>query len=683
MKPPSRLIAQAVPLASYVGKAGLGALLLTVCQWLSFVLSVQLHADTVGTASFVIALFVGHWLWCVLLGGPALLMRWAAIRLHVDGSLVIRIFTAASLSAIGFRILEVWSAQFFLDEFPDRVAWAMGAARTAIIAVVVLAVEVAWRWLTPRVTRLVPLLRVVFWCLTIGVCYWFGSAGLAAIHLTPFIVPVALAAVCSSWWFLEGSPAVRPSVLRAVGLVSCLLALLAPFTAFRNGFARSVTFAHCPVLSALISPLRDLADFDDDGSAPTWLGGDDCAEFDAKRGPLELEVSADGIDQDCRGGDPPVPALDPARVTRDELLAQFGQCPALPPNTSLLLLTVDALRADVINPSLAPSLVQFAADSMEFTRAYSPSTTTRRALASVFGGRLVSDFKSSNVFRDDQLNMGVSWSEVFARAGYYTAGFNFLYTVDPVRKAFHQFNRKPPDDLQLEGSKYQIASATLTNAILDLFQKGIKAPFLIWAHYPDLHAPYHDSTQGVPPEIRGYERELAYTDLHLGRLLHTLGAGGVLDKAVVVISADHGEELGQRGIEGHGPFAYESVLHVPLLIRIPGCAPRRFDHPVSNVDLFENLAVVLGVRPTARSMAAGGPLARGVISEVLHAPYAFLRVVMDGELKMIVDMRNGGRLLFDLRDDPMESRDLYRSRPDLAQRLEQRYQQWLDRPGAR
>jgi arylsulfatase A-like enzyme len=200
-----------------------------------------------------------------------------------------------------------------------------------------------------------------------------------------------------------------------------------------------------------------------------------------------------------------------------------------------------------------------------------------------------------------------------------------------------------------------------------------------------MHAPYHDTTlaPGMSPELRGYERELAYTDVHLGRLLQTLGAGGVLDKAVVVISADHGEELGQRGIEGHGPFAFDSVLHVPLMVRIPGCAPRRFEHPVSNVDLLENIAVVLGIKPTARSLAASGPLARGVVSEVLHAPYAFLRVVTDGEIKMIVDVRNGGRLLFDLHDDPMESRDLYRSRPDLAQRLEQRYQQWLDRPGAR
>jgi arylsulfatase A-like enzyme len=683
VKPTSRWIAQAAPVANYLGKAGLGALLLAVCQWLSFVLSIQLRADAISALSFWLALFTGHWFWCVVLGGPALMIRKVAERLRVDGPLVIRVCIAAILSAIGFRLLEVWSAKFYLDEFPDRVAWAMGAARVVIVAVLVLGVEVTWRWLTPRVARLVPLLRLVFWCSVIGICYWFSAAGLAAIHLTPFIVPVALIAVCVSWWLVEGSAVVRPVVLRAIGLISLLLALLAPFTVFRNTFARSVAFAHCPLLSSLIAPLRDLADFDDDGSAPRWLGGDDCAEFDAKRGPLELEVPADGIDQDCRGGDPPVPAPDPARVTRDELLAQFGQCPAPPPNTSLLLLTVDALRADVISPGLAPSLVQFAAGSLDFTRAYSPSTTTRRALASVFGGKLVSDLKSSNVFRDDQLNMGVSWSEVFARAGYYTAGYNLLYTVEPVRKAFHQFNRKPPDDLQLEGSKYQIASATLTNAILDLFQKGIKAPFLIWAHYPDLHAPYHDSTQGVPPEIRGYERELAYTDLHLGRLLRTLGAGGVLDKAVVVISADHGEELGQRGIEGHGPFAFESVLHVPLLIRIPGCTPRRFEHPVSNVDLFENLAVVLGIKPTARSLAASGPLARGVVSEVLHAPYAFLRVVMDGEIKMIVDVRNGGRLLFDLHDDPMESRDLYRSRPDLAQRLEQRYQQWLDRPGAR
>ena len=82
-------------------------------------------------------------------------------------------------------------------------------------------------------------------------------------------------------------------------------------------------------------------------------------------------------------------------------------------------------------------------------------------------------------------------------------------------------------------------------------------------------------------------------------------------------------------------------------------------------------------------MFATGEQGRAVVSELWDAPDIFLRVVVDGELKMIVDVRNGGRLLFDLAADPMESRDLYRSRPDLAERLERRYQAWLDRPGAR
>lgn len=680
MKPSSWTL-KAAPVIGYLGKAGLAAVLLTVFQLLSFLLSIQLKADWLSTLCFWIALFVAYWVWCVLLGGPALLVRWAAMRLGVNSALVIRVCLAAFVSAVGLRILELWAGQFYMEEFPERMAWAMGATRAGIVVVSVLLLEVIWHWLAPHVTRLAALLRVLFWCLAIGAGYWLVAVSLAAVHLPQFIPPVACGVVCASWWFLEGSRAPRQSTLQVVGVVSLSLTLSAPVTVFRNSYARSVSFANCPMLSSLIFPLRDLLDADDDGSAPTWLGGDDCAEFDARRGPLEIETPADGIDQDCRGGDPPLPGPDPARVTGSELLNQLGPCPPPPPATSILFLTVDALRADMIGP-LTPYLQQFAAGSIEFSRAYSPSSTTRRTLTSIFGGKLVSDLRSSNVVRDDQLTMDTPWSEVFARAGYYTAGYNILDTIEPVRKAFHQFNRKPPDDLLEDGAKYQVASATLTNAVLDLFQRGIKAPFLVWAHYPDLHAPYQQ-TPGLPPELRGYARELVYTDMHLGRLLHTLQAGAVLDQVIVVISADHGEELGQRGIEGHGPFAFESVLHVPLLVRIPGCAPRRFDHPVSTVDLFENLAAVLNVKPTARSLAVGGPLARGVVSEVLHPPHTFLRVIVDDEIKMIVDVRNGGRLLFDLQNDPMESRDLYRSRPDLAQRLEARYQAWLDRPGAR
>lgn len=678
---PSSWTPQAAPVISYLGKAGLAALLLTVFQLLSFALSIQLRADWPSTLCLWLALFVGYWVWCVLLGGPALFARSAAMRLGIDGALVMRVCLAAILSAAGLRILDLWAAQFYLEEFPERMAWAMAATRAAIVVVSVLVLEVTWRGLTPHVKRLVGLLRVLFWCLAIGAGFWLTAVSLAAVHLPQFIPPIAWSVVCASWWLLEGSRALPQATLRLIGVVCLGLALSAPFTAFRNSYTRSVSFAHCPMWSALTFPLRDLLDLDDDGSAPTWLGGDDCAEFDARRGPLELEIPADGVDQDCRGGDPPLPGPDPARVTGSELLNQLGSCSAPPPATSVLLLTVDALRADMVGP-LTPNLQQFAAGSIEFSRAYAPSSTTRRTLASLFGGKLVSDLNSSNVVRDDQLSMGMSWSEVFARAGFFTAGYNILDTIEPVRKAFHQFNRKPPDDLREDGAKYQVASATLTNAVLDLFQKGIKAPFLVWAHYPDLHAPYQQ-TPGLPPGLKGYERELAYSDMHVGRLLHALQVGGLLDKAIVAISADHGEELGQRGIEGHGPFAFESVLHVPLLVRIPGCAPRRFDHPVSTVDLFENLAAVLNVKATARSLAVAGPLARGVVSEVLHPPHAFLRVILDDKIKMIVDVRNGGRLLFDLDEDPMESRDLYRSRPDLAQRLEARYQAWLDRPGAR
>src|SRR4029453_6855187 len=94
--------------------------------------------------------------------------------------------------------------------------------------------------------------------------------------------------------------------------------------------------------------------------------------------------------------------------------------------------------------------------------------------------------------------------------------------------------------------------------------------FFGWVHFYDAHSPYD------PPEPyksryaeRPYAGEIAFVDSQVGRLLAWLDAHRLLDKTIVVVIGDHGESLGDHGEGTHGFFVYESVLHVPLLIRAP------------------------------------------------------------------------------------------------------------------
>jgi arylsulfatase A-like enzyme len=81
------------------------------------------------------------------------------------------------------------------------------------------------------------------------------------------------------------------------------------------------------------------------------------------------------------------------------------------------------------------------------------------------------------------------------------------------------------------------------------------------------------SPQEIQSEIDGYDASLAYLDAEIGSLMDKLRAVGLLDKTLVIITSDHGESFGNHGLFGHGNSLFRDLLHVPLIIRLPGKAP--------------------------------------------------------------------------------------------------------------
>ncbi|MCP5050402.1 MAG: sulfatase, partial [bacterium] len=111
-------------------------------------------------------------------------------------------------------------------------------------------------------------------------------------------------------------------------------------------------------------------------------------------------------------------------------------------------------------------------------------------------------------------------------------------------------------------------------------------PFFLWVQYTDPHAPYksHPAHQfdynGVNPaifpkgtrikKIKRYDSEIAFTDHHIGRLIHELKRLNLYNDSLIVFNSDHGESFGEHNYLKHGKKLYNSTLHVPLMVKLPG-----------------------------------------------------------------------------------------------------------------
>lgn len=210
----------------------------------------------------------------------------------------------------------------------------------------------------------------------------------------------------------------------------------------------------------------------------------------------------------------------------------------------------------------------------------------------------------------------------------------------------------------------------------------------VFAHLFDLHTPY-----ALPPEVarqKGlsrYDAQLDYVDGVLGRFQEALVKSGWWDKSLVIVFSDHGEGLGDHQEIDHGYYAYESTLHVPLLIHWPQSSrsvtsnyPARADAPVGLIDVAPTLLSYLGV-PVPAAFEGQNLLStlnpaedsrpRPVYSESLYAHDAFgwspLRALREGKYKFIQAPRAE---LYNLETDPHERVNLIAKNSALAAELQ-------------
>lgn len=365
----------------------------------------------------------------------------------------------------------------------------------------------------------------------------------------------------------------------------------------------------------------------------------------------------------------------------------------------VILITVDTLRADHLGlygygRPTSPNLDAFARDAIVFENAITPRSKTTPAVASMLTGLLPHRHGVRTLYQP--LERGpATLAEILSDAGYETAAFvsNFV-----LRKEFSGLDRGfdlYDDRLPTREPRrpiYERVARDTCEAVRRWLPGGRGDRFFLWLHLMDPHGPYRpperffEATRDDPvPEeaipdyqrlgtlnreeyVAAYDGEIRCADRELGALLDALRTSGILDRSLVVFTADHGESLGEHGEHfEHGANAYEPCARIPLVIRPPGGVPGglRVRDPASLVDLAPTVLAAIGLATDLDF--DGQPLLDRAWKPVpssacrLHEKENELRAVRTADRKVVATLSRGRVVRierYDLRRDPEERRSL-------------------------
>ena len=285
--------------------------------------------------------------------------------------------------------------------------------------------------------------------------------------------------------------------------------------------------------------------------------------------------------------------------------ASFAMLPA-GTDQNILLVTIDTTRADALSsyggPAATPNLDQLAARGARFTFAHSHAVVTLPSHTTILTGHFPYEhgIRDNSGFRvaDGTATIATRLKSLGFATGAFIGGF-------PLTKRFGLTPGFDVYDDQLPEMKGEVsyalperpADAVVARALDWIGRQNGR--FFAWVHAFDPHSPYRP-----PPEYAAkysaqpYYGEIAFVDHSLGPLFDRLAT--LSRPTLVIVTADHGESLGEHGEMTHGMFAYESTLHVPLIIaeidpRSSGAARGRvIDVPVRHIDIAPTVLDAVG-----------------------------------------------------------------------------------------
>jgi hypothetical protein len=275
---------------------------------------------------------------------------------------------------------------------------------------------------------------------------------------------------------------------------------------------------------------------------------------------------------------------------------------------NIVIYYVDTLRNDVAHdPATMPAAERFSRSALDFRRAYATGSDTLRSLPGLTSGNYDVDAPHPGDILDLARRTRRESALVIAKSAY-----EFL---EKQRPSF-RFERTLqiadyPEGMQVwgYGAKQPTARAVVDRG-LEFLKKRRKSPVLLWLFNFDQHnwaQLEEDYLRGVARqygireegELDWHYRAVARSiDVEFARLLAGLERLNLADKTIVLFVSDHGEALGRDGFWVHSVFLWESLIRVPLMLRVPNLAPARIDEVVSLADVAPTLARYMQKSPS-------------------------------------------------------------------------------------
>jgi len=403
-----------------------------------------------------------------------------------------------------------------------------------------------------------------------------------------------------------------------------------------------------------------------------------------------------------------------------------------PKGPNVFLLVVDTLRADHLSSygakkNKTPVIDGLAADGTRFARAYSQASWTRPSFGTIFTSLYPSSHRA--IHKSDALPEAVvTLAEVMQGAGYATVGFANNINVAPLfgfQQGFDQYVFLEPEfffgatesaaqltiynQLRLIRERfvskkkwvenyYQPADVVVKHGLDWIAARDPQRPFFMFLHFMEPHDPYFAHPYNGEAYARvanpnpdasladtyrdAYDGAIRFLDEELAKFIAELKARGLYDDAVILLTADHGEEFHEHGGWWHGTTLYDEQLAVPLIVKGGAAAPKGVvnEAVVSSLDIAPTLIQAAGLK-VPQSMV-GKPLG---LSADAPAPrdHSFAESELEGN--SVQAYRSGGmkvihanpgnprglpeHQLFDVANDPGEQKDLIATQTEVANKL--------------
>ena len=412
---------------------------------------------------------------------------------------------------------------------------------------------------------------------------------------------------------------------------------------------------------------------------------------------LAVLASCDGP-----GASPEVPAIPALQESSGSEKQSQGR-------SNIVLVTIDTTRADAIGAygqalPVTPNLDRMASEGVLFEACASSSPSTLPSHATILTGQLpVRHGVRSNA--GHQLpSSATTLAELLRARGYATAAEIAAPVLNENRGLAQGFDvyrdlrsadiKRASIVLAREGESRVVRLDERDASDITLharrFLERVEGPFFLWLHYFDPHV-YYAAPRAHAARISesAYHAEVSFVDAQIGLVIAALRARGIHGETLVVVTADHGEGLGEHGEETHAFYLYETTLRVPLVFWGHASLARglRVPHLVRTVDLVPTIAEWAGISIPATAELDGvslAPLLRGEPApEVLRSLVAYgesiephtifgssvLRSLRVGPWKYI---HKKVPELYDLSDDPSELRNLASDSPEQIASFQER-----------